>query len=689
MKDQQTKSSFIMTVISAALFFLILAVFGKTQAAGLLKPKNGDPSLVSIKSHAVSVIINNGFARTEVDQVFVNSGDQDLEALYTFPLPREASLSELSLWIDGKERVGEVLEKQRARKIYEEQKVKGKDTALAQKDDFKSFDVSVYPVRARGETRVRLVYYQPLHIDSNIGRYVYPLAEGGVDDERIRFWSVDAGIREAFTFDLYLKSVHPVREVRMPGYMNEALIEKPSAETEEGSEQSYHARLDLSEGADLDKDIVFYYRLDEKTPARVEIVPYREAGAGEGSFMLTITPGASLAPISEGVDWVFVLDRSGSMSGGKIRTLVDGVARVISKMSPADRFRIVTFNNSASDLTGGFVSATESNVQRYIEKVKSIQADGGTALYAGLSRGLDGMDDDRTTSVILVTDGVANVGPTYHADFLNLVAEKDVRLFTFVIGNSSNRPLLDSLTKASGGFAMDISEYDDIYGRILQAKNKVLHEALHGVEVKITGGEIVDLTPVSPGSLYHGQQLVMFGKYLKPGPVSISLHAKISGKDQTWHCDAVLPDEDIDNPEIERLWALSSIEELMEEVRINGESEKLRGKIVDLATKYSLVTDYTSMLVLDDQEMETAGIRRNNSDRVQKERKAQKKRFSRPVKNYRVDSKPEKSMFRGATSPGIGSGPVGPWFLFILFGGCWVLRRKNVFGNMQNSSERQ
>ena len=118
MKEKDTQSTFIISLISATLFFLILSIFGQSQAAGLLKPKTGDDSLISIKSHNVSVVINNGFARTEVDQIFINSGETDLEAIYSFPLPKEASLSELSLWINGQEVVGEVLEKAKAKKSF-------------------------------------------------------------------------------------------------------------------------------------------------------------------------------------------------------------------------------------------------------------------------------------------------------------------------------------------------------------------------------------------------------------------------------------------------------------------------------------------------------------------------------------------------------------------------------------------
>ena len=102
-------------------------------SAGILRPVNGDNSAVTLKSHIVRVTINNGFARTEVDQLFHNSASRDLEAIYSFPIPKSASLSELSLWMNGKEVVGEVLEKKRARQIYTQETRKRVDPALAEK----------------------------------------------------------------------------------------------------------------------------------------------------------------------------------------------------------------------------------------------------------------------------------------------------------------------------------------------------------------------------------------------------------------------------------------------------------------------------------------------------------------------------------------------------------------------------
>ena len=667
--------------LRAAVFAVLLALVApllgaaEAEAAGLLKPVNGADTAVGIHSHRVDVVINNGFARTEVDQVFANQGDRDLEAIYSFPLPKQASLSELSLWIAGREVLGEVVEKERARKIYREQQAQGNDTALAEKNDFKTFDVRVGKVPAGGETRVRLVYYQPLEIDLNVGRYLYPLAEGGVDEERLAFWSVDERVSGPFSFNLQLKSAFPVEDVRLPGFQNEALIQKASGVGEEASAgEVYDVTMEMAEGADLSRDIVFYYRLDDSVPARVELIPFRKDPKKDGTFMMVITPAADLQPITAGSDWTFVLDVSGSMDGHKISTLADGVTRVIGKMSPEDRFRIVTFNNDARELTRGFVPATPEHVREWTERVKAIRAGGGTNLYAGLEQAYRKLDDDRTSSVILVTDGVANVGETEQREFLKLLKTYDIRLFTFVIGNSANQPLLERLAQDSGGFAMNISDADDITGRILQAKAKVLHECLHGVEVKFSGEKVKALTPATIGNIYLGQQVVVFGRYQGGGEVAVELTGRISGQERTWRTRVLLPEEDRENPEIERLWALSAAEEAMKEIREKGETEALRRKVVDLGLEYSLVTDYTSMLVVAEDVLENEGIERRNADRVRQERQARDARAAAPVRSYAVDTgSGDGGMFQGRPSPGIGSGPVGPLFISVL---AWLNRRK-------------
>ncbi|HQL51450.1 MAG TPA: hypothetical protein PLR91_09710 [Kiritimatiellia bacterium] len=207
-------------------------------------------------------------------------------------------------------------------------------------------------------------------------------------------------------------------------------------------------------------------------------------------------------------------------------------------------------------------------------------------------------------------------------------------------------------------------------GRLIQAKCQVLHACMHDVRLTFDGEKVHGLTPETFGSLYIGQQLTVFGRYNGNGPATLTLSAKISGQPRTWQCAVTLPERDTDHPEIERLWALASIEERMAKIRDDGETAALRDEIVRLGTEFSLVSDYTSMVVLDDETLEGEGLQRRNLQRVQSERTAQQQRAAAPVQSRRVDN---GSTFQHRSSPGLGSGPVGP--LFVLLAG-WLARRK-------------
>ncbi len=649
--------------LACAVMALTSALPGMIRAAGLLKSKTGAAGKVQMVSHKVRVVINNGFSMTEVDQVFENRGDHDLETIYSFPLPQAASMSELSLWIDGRESIGEVLPKEKAREVYNEQTARGADAALTEKNDFKTFETFIGRVPAGAQTRVRMVYYQPVEIDSHVGRYVYPLSEGRVDEERMKFWQVDDQVDGAFRFDLSVKSAFPLKDVRIPGHMDEAVIARRAPDAESAGD-SFDVMLDKPGGMRLNQDLVVYYRLDENVPARVELIPYRPSSKEKGTLMVVITPAADLKTIEEGTDWIFVLDISGSMKDGKIATLCDGVSRALGKLQPRDRFRIITFNHNVKELTSGFIQATPENASHGIVAVRKLQAHGRTALYDALKKACQVLDRERTAAVILATDGVCNVGPTAHDAFIELLRKVDVRLFTFVLGNGANRPLMERLANDSGGFAMQLSDQDDMYGRLLQARVKMGHMCMHDLSLSFKGARITDLTPADPGSLYAGEQLVMFGRYDQAGVVDMTLRARVSGEQKSWHCKMTLPEKDTDNPELERLWALSRIEEEMQDIRAKGETAAKRDAIVDLGSTYSLVTDYTSMLVVNDQAHEEHGIDNRNATRVMREREARQQRGQAPVKSYRRDA--GQQTFQNRPTPHIGSGPVSPFFLLLL-----------------------
>ena len=146
------------------------------NAAGLLIADNGFGGVLEIKQQNVRVTINNGIAVTRVEQVFLNTENRIVEALYTFPVPKGASVSNFSMWINGREMVGEVVEKKRAREIYDSYKKKRRDPGLLEQVDYKRFEMRIFPIAARAEQRVEITYAQELDYDHDTATYVYPLA---------------------------------------------------------------------------------------------------------------------------------------------------------------------------------------------------------------------------------------------------------------------------------------------------------------------------------------------------------------------------------------------------------------------------------------------------------------------------------------------------------------------------------
>lgn len=633
------------------LALLLAMVPAVSRAAGILTPIGSGHQPIQIREHHVNVVINNGFAMTEVQQTFYNQNTEDLEAMYSFPLPKSASLSEVTIYVGEREIHGEVLEKLKAQQIYDDEKSKGNETGLAEKNEFYTFEFKVHPVPANAETRIRFLYYQPLKNDTGIGRYLYPLEEGGTDEAGMSFWTTHAKVENTFSMNLELKSAYPIKDVRVPGFEAAATINKLG-------EDHYKLEMQLSDMS-LTRDLIFYYRLQEGLPGRVEVIPFRDNENEDGTFMMVITPGVDLKPLTNGADYCFVLDISGSMQA-KMATLKRGVMQALEKLKPEDRFRFVTFESQARELNRDWLPANPDGLIKAKQLLEPLNARGSTNLYAGLDLGLKRLDDDRAVNIVLVTDAVTNTGIVDPIDFHKLLQKVDVRIYGFLLGNSANWPLMQTITETSGGFYDSISNVDDLMGKLMLAGSKINYEALLDARVKISGAKVTDLTDDTFKKVYRGQQLVLFGKYNQGGNARLTLEASLTGEDKTYTSEFVFPDIDTENPELERLWALATIEkiEAMERIgkMVPTESENA---IRDLGLHYQIVTDYTSMVVLSDTAFADRGIERHNQTRIAREQQARVQRSQQSAKNYRVDRK--KPAFKHKVpSLGGGGGAIDP-----------------------------
>jgi len=641
MKTQILSNSFSGKCGAAALG--LVASIPILNGAGLLEDTAGSDA-IRLTDHSVQVEITESVARTTVRQTFLNQSGSDLEAVYTFPLPKDAVLSEVHLTRGDRTQSGEVVERARAEALHDEAASEGRATGLATLDSIQRFEFRIYPVPAHAETILEVVYYEVIEVDSAVGVYRYPLQENGTDD-RGRFWSPRDEIEGRFTFEAEVHSAWPLRDIRVPGLENG----REEALESGGRRFAYQA-----EGGRLDEDIVLYYRLEENLPGRVDVLAYKGAEEEPGTFLAMVTPAMDLK-LLPGTDTVFVLDISGSMET-KLPMLIAGVEQAIGKMRPDDRFRIVLFNNGARELTRGWTPVNEQTVAAMIREVRSIRSEGGTHFYAGIKLALGQLDPDRATNCILVTDGVANVGEVRGPAFRALLDRYDIRLFSFVLGNGANWPLMETLSEATGGYARGVSNSQDIVGEILLAQNKVTRQSLRGARIHLTGASRpYGVTGNEPGKLFYGEQVLVLGRYAEGGSFEFTLDGQLTGEAKSYRTTVELPEVDTSMPELERIWALHRMKSLDPDT-----SPESREAALDLALEYQFVTEHTAMLLLHDEDFEKAGIERRNAARSEREAFARQNRS--PVPPTRQETGEQRAFQRSA--PSFGGGALGPgWFL--------------------------
>jgi Ca-activated chloride channel family protein len=579
----------------------------QVHAAGLLIADGGFGGQLEIKQHDVQVTINNGIAVTQITQVFHNTENRIVEALYTFPVPKGASVSNFSMIIGGKEMIGEVVEKQRAREIYESYKQTRRDPGLLEQVDYKRFEMRVFPIAAGADQQVQVTYYQELDFDHDWASYVYPLAT-------VTKPGVDQRTQGRFGLSVDVRSEVPIEEFSSSSHPEELVV------AAHGS--SYWQASLEADGGDLSRDVVLNFRI-ERPHTGVDLVTSKTPD-DDGYFQLTITAGKELEELSQGMDYVFVLDISGSMANdGKLRMSRNSISAFADAIGPEDRFELITFNIAPNALFNSLTPVNDESRQQAITFLESQKARGGTVLRPALNTAYRYVDPDRTLNVVVLSDGMTEVRE--QAELLQLVAARPAgsRVFCIGVGNEVNRPLLSQIAKDAGGLAAFVSQGDDFQRQAEAFRRKLMRPAVTELGIRIDGVAVYDVEPQQLPNLYHGSPLRIYGRYRGGGRAQVTFEGDALGAPFAKTVEMELPKVDAGNPEIERIWAWHRVQKLMDDVRRQGAAGGQEASIVQLCEQYSIVSEYASFIVLEnDAEYRRWKIERKNAGRVQRDRAA-------------------------------------------------------------------
>ncbi len=593
---------------------VVTAVVGigavKSDAAGLLVADGGLGGVLEIVEHDVKVTINNGIAVTKVSQIFKNTEKRQVEALYTFPVPKGASVANFSMWINGKEMVGEVLEKKRAREIYNSYKKVKRDPGLLEQVDYKTFEMRIFPIAAGAEQKVEITYYQEMDFDHDWVNYVYPLATTTAE-------GVDSKTHGKFAITFEIKSEVPIKQVESSSHANDFIIA--------GHSESYFQASLETVGGELNRDVVLACEM-KRPRSGMDMIISKEPG-DDGYFCMTVTAGEDLGKLDSGMDYIFLIDVSGSMGNDrKLAMSKASVESFVESLSKDDRFDVMTFNIEPHIHFGSLKNATAENITGAINFMASQKARGGTVLDPAMSVAYKYADPDRTLNVVILSDGMTE--QRERKVLLDRIKSRprNARVFCIGVGNDVNRPLLQQMAQDSGGIAEFVSRGSN-FKRLAEAfRRKLMHPAASDLDIRFDGVTVYDVEPKVLPNLYHGAPIRIYGRYKGDGKTKVKLNADIKGVALTMNQTFNFSSQNDDNPEIERMWAWKRVNELLKMADRTGSRDSVTSQIVSLGELYSIVTEYTSFLVLEnDNEYKRWKIKRLNQSRVKRDRNAQNK----------------------------------------------------------------
>jgi hypothetical protein len=599
---------------------IALAFASAARAQGVIVPRQRPcadcpvrqlPRALPIKSIKIETRIAQQVATTHVEQIFRNDTDAVLEGTYFFPVPETAAVSEFAIWDGTRRLVGEVRSREEARRIYDEIVRRQRDPGLLEYAGKDLFQASIFPIPAHSDKKLELTYTQVLRAESGTVSYRYPLGTG----HNLTSIGQVSGTVE-------IEGKEPIRNLYSPSHA----VDVSRSKTDER-----RARVSFESAAGSEpQDFQLFYSLSAEDFG-MSLVTHREPGR-DGYFLLMISPKDNWAESEYAAkDIVFVLDTSGSMAEeGKMEKARAALLFGIRSLHDTDRFNVISFAGEEHLMEGGMTQADARGRERGVEFVNQLKANGGTNINGAMLAALRQFDrNDRPKMLVFLTDGLPTVGETNPQRIVeNARAQKreGVRLFTFGVGYDVNTVLLDKLAAENGGTSDYVEPKEDLEVKVSNFFAKVNYPVLTDLVIDWGGVDADLIYPRALPDLFRGTQVTLIGRYRNTSDlknVRLRLSGKTANQSRGFAYENLrFPSNADDNDFLPRLWATRRVGWLMEQVRANGEQKELRDEIVDLGTRYGIVTPYTSYLALESAAADmmtvtpgTAGVRRDRVGR--------------------------------------------------------------------------
>lgn len=572
-----------------------------------------DNKPLPLKHTDVKINVTGPIASVQVEQTFTNPYDQRLEAVYTFPLPSDSAVYDMSLSLGDRTIRSLIKRREEAQQIYQQARQGGQLTGLLEQERPNIFTTSVANIAPGQEVRVQIKYRQRLPYDDGGFSLRFPLVvapryiPGQPTGQQGGGWSPD-------TTDVPDASriTPPVlKPDKRPGYGLSLSVNIdagfPIQRLECGSHRismtelgpgRYHVQLARDDEIP-NRDFVLEYKLAGRQTQAAALAAKAEDGAGY--FMLMALPPLDYAVGDiQPKDITFIIDTSGSMSGAKIEQAKNALRALVHGLNPQDALNIIRFSSDFSSFSPSPVPFTQQNVDRADAYIDQLQAGGGTEMLPPLLYALkQSRQPGRLPLVVFLTD--AQVGN--EKQILKAIHDHlgDARLYSLGVDVAPNDYLLRKMAELGRGTVEFVLPTQNLEEVIARFQNRIASPVL--TNVSVDGKDLITdgIYPSPVPDVFLARPLMLVGRVSNPisqvitlrglsaaGPVSLPVHLDFSRPTAE---AAVLA----------TLWARARVDALLDRLYTNPDDEALKQEITALALHHRLLSPFTSLVAVEEQ----------------------------------------------------------------------------------------
>jgi Ca-activated chloride channel family protein len=564
---------------------------------------------VPLKHTDVSASVCGYIATVDVTQQYQNPFDSKIEAIYVFPLPHNAAVSEFVMTVGERKIRGIIREREQAEQIYNEAKSQGYVASLLTQERPNIFTQSVANIEPGKQIDINIKYFHTLAYVDGWYEFVFPMVVGprfnppGTTSGVAAVGRGAPGRSGQATGALYLKpherSGHDIA-IKLDIYAGVPIerVESLTHRIDSQATSASKSRVTLrSEDSIPNRDLVVRYKV---AGDRMKSALVTHTDARGGYFTLMVYPPETPRDLPrQPMEMVFVLDCSGSMDGEPIKLAKQALEHALKQLNPSDTFQIVRFSDQASQLGPRPVDATPKNIQRALDLVRGLNGEGGTMMIEGIKSALDFPHDPRRLRfVCFLTDGYIGNESEILAEVHKRLGE--TRIFSFGIGTATNRFLLEHMAKLGRGAAAFVGPGDDSVEIMSAFMKRITQPAMTDLAIDWGGMIVSEVYPARPPDLFAGRPVILTGRFTGDAVPSsaIRIRGRVGGVERDFAVSTQPADVKEAAAALPSVWARTKIADLCDRSLYEQRNE-LPQVVRQTALEYSLMSSYTAFVAVD------------------------------------------------------------------------------------------